>query len=94
MKFTRAAMLAALLVAAGVPAHAQGGRVAFVGRIVEATCVMRDVAPDCAPGRAAPAVVRRRDVATARTGSQGALFDYALARDPAARWSLVEVTYR
>lgn len=68
---------------------ADGGAVRFSGSILEPTCPVRGPAPAC-----------ERPAATETTARPTAslahvpLFAYALARDPATHWRVLEVVYR
>lgn len=80
---------------AGAPwAHAEGGRIAFTGSIVEPGCPLRGSTLDCPPGHRVDAVVRTLDIASARREIHASLLAYAQQRDRSTAWQVVEVTYR
>jgi hypothetical protein len=73
---------------ATAPAVTSGATVMFTGAIREPTCAEQaGMGPPC-PG--APST--RQEVPAARLAGVP-LFDYAVARDPAVRWRVVEVVY-
>jgi type 1 fimbria pilin len=79
-----------LLASAATPVvAADGGVVRFSGAILEPTCPVRDTAPACE--RAASVEMTARPTASL---THVPLFAYALARDPATRWRVLEVVYR
>jgi type 1 fimbria pilin len=86
-------LFASVLLAGGVPAFADGGRIVFTGAIVEPSCPMRDGRLDCPSTQRVNAAVRSLDMRTAPHDVTSALFDYALRRDPTQSWRLIEVTY-
>lgn len=88
------ALLATGLWATALPAHAQGGNIGFAGHIVEHTCLMHAWQPDCPPDRPPSVTVRRLHETTAFAAVGSTLLDYAVARRPTQRWTLVEVSYR
>lgn len=87
-------LFACALLAGALPAIADGGRIAFRGAIVEGPCPVSEGQLDCPPGRQGAAVIRALDVRPAQPGAEPALFAYALRRNPAQPWRLIEVTYR
>lgn len=82
------------LLAGALPALADGGRIGFDGSIVEESCPVLGGRLNCPTGRQASAVIRALDLRTAPAEAKPALFAYALRRDPAQAWKLLEVTYR
>jgi type 1 fimbria pilin len=87
------ALFASVVLAGGVPAFADGGRIVFTGSIVESSCPMRDGQLDCPSTQRVNAAVRSLDMQTAQRSVTASLFNYALQRDPAQAWRLIEVTY-
>jgi hypothetical protein len=74
--------------------RAESGTIVFTGDIVEQACPLRDGTLDCPSGRQGGAVIRPLDIASARRQLPAGLFAYALERDPAATWQVIDVTYR
>ncbi|KJV29275.1 hypothetical protein [Luteibacter yeojuensis] len=87
----RIATVLAPFAVAAAPAVASGGTLIFAGAIREPTCAVANTAaaPPCRQGVASTG----REVPASRLAGVP-LFDYAVARDPAVRWRVVEVVYR
>ncbi|UPG91180.1 hypothetical protein L2Y96_05220 [Luteibacter aegosomaticola] len=68
---------------------ADGGAIRFSGAILEPTCPAGDPATAC-ERQAAVETTTRSTASLARVP----LFAYAMERDPATRWRLLEVVYR
>jgi hypothetical protein len=86
--------LACALLGASPWARAETGRIDFAGSIVEPACPLSDATPDCPAGHPVGAMVQPLDMASAQRDIPAALLAYALQRDRAASWQVVEVTYR
>jgi len=85
----------ACAVLGGAPCiRAEGGHIVFTGGIVEQACPLRQGTLDCPSGRRGDAVIRTLDMASARRQIPASLFTYALQRDRAATWQVIDVTYR
>ncbi|HXO99843.1 MAG TPA: hypothetical protein VN813_05040 [Luteibacter sp.] len=94
IRYLAVSCLACALIAGAPWVRAEGGRIVFIGSIIEQGCPLRDGTLDCPPGRRVDAVVRPLDMASARRQIHASLWAYALQRDRSAAWQVVEVTYR
>ncbi|WP_213950048.1 hypothetical protein [Luteibacter sp. dw_328] len=74
--------------------RAESGTIVFTGAIVEQACPLRHGTLDCPSGHQVGAVIRPLDIASARRQLPAGLFAYALARDRAATWQVIDITYR
>lgn len=79
-----------VLALAALPAWADGGGVvSFSGAIREPTCAVTAKAPACGSAQVSAA-----QPAAGHPLARVPLLAYALARDPASRWRVIEVVYR
>jgi hypothetical protein len=79
-------LIAAMVLAGPV---AKSGTITFSGDIREPTCAMQGTLPACTR----PAAVETRPIAPVALAAVP-LFAYALSREPAMHWRVIEVVYR